>query len=219
LRALATAVGGVPAGRVEELLRLVGLSERAGSQFKTYSLGMKQRLGIASTLLTDPQLVILDEPTNGLDPAVQREIRELVPMLARQGRAVLLASHLLNEVQQVCDRVAIIRRGRLIKVGTVAELVRRDAHLEVFLPVSELERAAAIVKSLPVAGDVAMADGWLRIVAPAEQGAAINRALAERGLYASAIVPRESTLEDVFLELTEDDQPVELEGADVPAAA
>jgi ABC-2 type transport system ATP-binding protein len=218
LRALATAAGGVPAARIEELLRLVGLSERAGSRFKTYSLGMKQRLGIASTLLTDPELVILDEPTNGLDPAGQREIRELIPMLARQGRAVLLASHLLNEVQQVCDRVAIIRRGRLIQTGTVAELVRRDAHLEVSLPHADLERAGAVVRGLPFAGDVVIADGRLRIGAAAEHGAAINRALAESGLYASAIVPRESSLEDVFLELTEEDQATERKDADVPAA-
>jgi len=219
LRALAIAAGGVPAGRVEQLLALVGLSERAGSQFKTYSLGMKQRLGIASTLLTDPELVILDEPTNGLDPAGQREIRELIPMLAREGRAVLLASHLLNEVQQVCDRVAIIRRGRLIQTGTVAELVRRDAHLEVFVAPDELERAAAIVRALPFVREVAIVAGRLRIVAPLEQGAAVNRALAESGIYASAIVPRESSLEEVFLELTEDDQPGERKGTDVPAAA
>jgi ABC-2 type transport system ATP-binding protein len=219
LRALAIAAGGVPTGYIEDLLRLVGLTERAGSQFKTYSLGMKQRLGIASTLLTDPELVILDEPTNGLDPAGQREIRELIPMLARQGRAVLLASHLLNEVQQVCDRVAIIRRGRLIQTGTVAELVRRDAHLEVILPASDLERAAVIVRTLSFVGEVTTVGGRLRIVAPIDQGAAINRALAEGGLYAGAIIPRQSTLEDVFLELTEDDQPVAGKGADVPTAA
>ncbi|MEA2528776.1 MAG: type transport system ATP-binding protein [Thermomicrobiales bacterium] len=219
LRALSIAAGGVPERRIDELLELVGLTERAGSQYKTYSLGMKQRLGIASTLLTDPELVILDEPTNGLDPAGQREIRELIPMLARQGHGVLLASHLLNEVQQVCHRVAIIRRGRLIQTGTVAELVQRDAYLEVFLPAGDLERAAAVVQMLPFVGQVTVVDGRLRIVAPREQGATINRALAEAGLYASAIVPRESSLEDVFLELTEDDQPGERRDADVATAA
>jgi ABC-2 type transport system ATP-binding protein len=219
LRALAIAVGGVPAQRIDDLLRLVGLEERAGSQFKTYSLGMKQRLGIASTLLTDPELVILDEPTNGLDPAGQREVRELIPMLARQGRAVLLASHLLNEVQQVCDRVAIIRRGRLIQTGTVAELLQRGAHLDVFLPPADLERAAAIARALPFADDVAVGDGRLRIAAPPDRGAAINRALAEAGLYAGAIVPRESTLEEVFLELTEAERPGDGKVANVPTAA
>ena len=219
LRALATAVGGVAPGRIEQLLALVGLTERAGSQFKTYSLGMKQRLGIASTLLTDPELVILDEPTNGLDPAGQREIRELIPMLAREGRAVLLASHLLNEVQQVCDRVAIIRRGRLLQTGTVTEFVQRDAYLEVALPGVELEQAAGIVRRLGFVREATIVDGRLRIVAPVEQGAAVNRALAEAGLYASAIVPRESTLEDVFLELTEESGPERKGGEHVPAAA
>jgi ABC-2 type transport system ATP-binding protein len=219
LRALAMAAGGVPAGRIEQLLALVGLSERAGSQFKTYSLGMKQRLGIASTLLTDPELVILDEPTNGLDPAGQREIRELIPMLARQGRAVLLASHLLNEVQQVCDRVAIIRRGRMIQAGPVAELVRRDAYIELFLSPAELGPAAETLRTLSFVREVAIVGGRLRVVTPLEQGAAINRALAGVGLYASAIIPRESSLEDVFLELTEEAQPGGRKGGDVPAAA
>lgn len=208
LRAIAIAVGGVPARRIDELLDLVGLTNRANSAFKTYSLGMKQRLGIASTLLTDPEVVILDEPTNGLDPAGQREIRELIPALAQQGRAVLLASHLLNEVEQVCDRVAIIRRGRLLQIGPVRELLRRGAHVEVVLPPSDLERAVPVVQSLPVVRGISVLDGRLHVDVhePEEAGAAINRALALSGIYASAIIPRQSTLEEVFLELTSDQQ-------------
>ena len=122
LEAIGWALGGVPRTRSDELLGLVGLADRATSRYRTYSLGMKQRLGIASTLLGDPPIVILDEPGNGLDPAGQREIRELIPLLAAQGRAVLLASHLLHEVDQVCDRVALVRTGELV----APRPVRRD---------------------------------------------------------------------------------------------
>ncbi|MGH2583490.1 MAG: ABC transporter ATP-binding protein [Dehalococcoidia bacterium] len=207
LRTLAIAAGGVPDGRVDAVLEQAGLSERAGSPFKTYSLGMKQRLGIASTLLTDPDLVILDEPTNGLDPAGQREVRELIPELARQGRAVLLASHLLHEVEQVCDRVAIIRRGKLIEGGAIRELMHRDSYLEI--TIEEPERAAAALGAAAWLGisRISVEDGRVAVVAEPEHGAAINRVLAGQGLYASAIVPKTSSLEDIFLELTEPEAP------------
>lgn len=156
LKAIAMAAGGVPDSHIESLLRQVGLQERAHSPFRTYSLGMKQRLGIASTLLTDPELVILDEPTNGLDPAGQREIRELIPRLAHEGRGVLLASHLLHEVQQVCDRVSIIRRGQLLESGTIASLTQRGSYLEV--TVADAERAAAILRELDFVEEVTLRD-------------------------------------------------------------
>jgi len=203
LQAIAIAAGGVPKRRIDELLGLVGLSDRAGHAYKTYSLGMKQRLGIASTLLTDPELVILDEPTNGLDPAGQREIRELIPHLAQEGRGVLLASHLLHEVEQICDRVAIIQRGKLREVGWVDELLRRGSYLR--LTIADPARAAAIVQALPFVERVAVNDGQLDVVAPPERGAEINRALADQGLYAVSIVPSRTSLEDIFLELTEAD--------------
>lgn len=145
--------------------------------------------------------LVLDEPTNGLDPAGQREVRELIPQLAREGRAVLLASHLLNEVEHICDRVAIIRKGKLLEFGPVKELLRRRSYLEV--DIEQPERAAAVIRSLPQIERVTIEHGHLTIVTPDESGAAINRALAEQGLYASAIVPRQSSLEDVFLEVTE----------------
>ena len=209
LRALALAAGGVPQRRVDALLAQVGLAERAHSPFKTYSLGMKQRLGIASTLLTDPALVILDEPTNGLDPAGQREVRDLIPLLAREGRAVLLASHLLREVEQICDRVAIIRRGRLVESGTVHDLIHRDSIIEI--TVEERQQAVTTLRALPFVEKVEVdsGSGRVQVTAPAERGAEINRALAEKGVFASAIVPRTSSLEDLFLELTEsDDRPL-----------
>ncbi len=201
LRALALAAGGVSRPGIEALLAQVGLAERAADRYQTYSLGMRQRLGIAAALLTDPVLVILDEPTNGLDPAGQREVRALIPQLAREGRAVLLASHLLHEVEQVCDRVTIIRRGRLVASGTVEELLRRGGSLEI--TITAPEQAAAVLRALPFVERVSVDGTRLTVTAPPERGADLNRALAAHGLYAAAIVPRRSTLEDVFLELTQ----------------
>ena len=117
LEVLARLSGGVPPGRIQELLELVGLKERAGSKVRTYSLGMKQRLSLAAALLTDPELVILDEPTNGMDPSGMLEVRNLIRELGRQGKAVFLSSHLLHEVEQVCTRVAIIKRGKVLAQG------------------------------------------------------------------------------------------------------
>lgn len=200
LEAIGWALGGVSRKRIDELLGLVGLADRATSRYRTYSLGMKQRLGIASTLLGDPPIVILDEPGNGLDPAGQREIRELIPLLAAQGRAVLLASHLLHEVEQICDRVAIVRRGELVETGAVRTILGRDSVVEI--TVADPSRAAAVLGSLEFV-DRTEAEGD-RVVVHGDLGRAaeMNRALADAGLYASAIVPRSSSLEDVFLELT-----------------
>ncbi len=147
LRALAIAAGDVPSTRIDSLLEEVGLAERGRGAYHTYSLGMKQRLGIAATLLTDPALVILDEPTNGLDPAGQAEIRELIPRLAHEGRGILLASHLLNEVQHVCDEVTIIRRGRLVEAGRVHDLLQRGSYIAV--EVASPARARSLLLQLP----------------------------------------------------------------------
>ena len=201
LHALALAAGGAPTGRIDQLLEYVGLTDRPKTPYRTYSMGMKQRLGIASTLLLDPALVILDEPTNGLDPAGQREIRSLIPQLAREGRSVLLASHLLHEVEQICDRVAILRRGKLLQVGTVSEIVGSGGFLEI--QVAEAERAAAIIEALPFVERISVEDGTLSVYAPEERGADISRALSEAGLYISSMVTRHHSLEDVFLELTD----------------
>jgi ABC-2 type transport system ATP-binding protein len=205
LKAHALAVGGVSDARIEELLKLVNLSERAKDKFKNYSLGMKQRLGIASTLLTDPALVILDEPTNGLDPAGQREIREIIPNLADQGHSILLASHMLHEVEQVSDRVAIVRKGQLITEGNVDDLVRRGGFIEVTIQDADLNAAMRAVRAVPGVEQVTEEYGKLIVVAPDSLGSAINRSLVEIGLYATTISPKHSTLEDLFLEMTEDE--------------
>jgi ABC-2 type transport system ATP-binding protein len=210
LVAVAILHGGAALGRVDPVLTRLGLASRGGSKFRTYSLGMRQRLGIASTLLGEPALVILDEPANGLDPAGQREIRELIKELAKEGRGVLLASHLLHEVEQVCDRVLVIKKGKLIASGTIAEVAHRGSYYEIVVP--DVGRALSALRALPQVTEMRETPSGLEVVTEAGRGAELNRALAAVGIYASAIVPRTSSLEDVFLELTES-------GSDAPAAS
>ena len=204
LAAIALLRGGGALARVDPLLERLGLAQRGRSKFRTYSLGMRQRLGIASTLLGNPALVILDEPANGLDPAGQREIRELIRELAGENRGVLLASHLLYEVEQVCDRVLVINKGKLIASGTIAEVTRRGSYFEIV--VGDKARAAQILRGIGVK-EIRETPSGLDVVTDPERGAELNRALASAGLYASAIIPRASSLEDVFLELTEAEAP------------
>ncbi len=196
-------VGGVSDSRVDDMLKLVNLHERSGDRFQSYSLGMKQRLGIASTLLTDPALVILDEPTNGLDPAGQREIREIIPRLAADGHGVLLASHMLHEVEQVSDRVAIVRRGELITESSVDELLKRSGFVDIRVEPRQLEAAQAIIQRVSGVEQVSVVDDKLTAVADPELGAEINRALVSEGIYAGELSPKRSSLESLFLELTE----------------
>ncbi len=200
LRAVAVALGDIPRKQIDRVLEIVGLQERGRDPYKTYSLGMKQRLGIASTLLRDPDLVILDEPTNGLDPAGTREVRELIPRLAREGRAVFLCSHLLHEVQAVSDRVAILKKGRLVAQGTVDQLLARGQYLRL-----QADDSAALLRAL---GNVSWVervehvDGYVRVGAPAERAAELNRALSSQGVFLSELGPWETELESVFLDLT-----------------
>lgn len=213
LRAFGKALGGVSDARIDELLALVRMNERAGDTFKTYSLGMKQRLGIALTMLQNPGLIILDEPTNGLDPAGQREIRDFIPDLARNGHAVLLASHLLNEVEHVSDRVIIIRRGEMIQQGRVRDLVRKGGVIEVQVEPQEVTPAIDAIRRIGgVTGIQPGADaGTIIVSAEPTVGRDINRALAGLGIYAAAVAPRANTLENIFLELTEGSSPGEQE--------
>jgi ABC-2 type transport system ATP-binding protein len=202
--ALLARIHGAGTKRVDEVLGVVGLAERADQRVKAYSLGMKQRLGIAAALLKDPELLILDEPANGLDPAGIREVRELIRRLGTEGRTVFLSSHLLSEIEHVCDRVAILARGRCITTGSVDEVLHagRTAGLVARLGPHE---AAGGVEALAAAGieaTVSPSDGVVRVRLAPSQGARVTRVLAERGLFVSELRPDEATLEDVFLQLT-----------------
>jgi len=202
LKALAHHAG-VPQARVEAALEEVALSGRAGDRFRTYSLGMKQRLGVAATLLKDPELLILDEPTNGMDPAGMAEMRTFIRTLGQGRRTVLLSSHLMSEVEQVCDRVGVIRAGTLVGEGTVDEL-RGRASLRV--RAEPLGAAERVLATLPGIEQVAVVDETLRIAADPTAAAAINRALVEAGIAVSELYPERASLEKVFLELTQEEE-------------
>jgi ABC-2 type transport system ATP-binding protein len=196
------AIQGIPRRRVAELLETVGLGPKAGDQVRTYSLGMKQRLGIAAALLNEPEVLILDEPANGLDPAGIRWVRELIRLIGREGRTVFLSSHLLSEVMQVCDRVAILSRGRTVATGPVEEVLRRGraAGVVLRLPPTDIPAAVAALEQAGIECSAGAEEIRAR-VDPAE-AALVTRTLAERGLYLSELRPDEASLEEVFLELT-----------------
>ena len=193
---------GVGPARVDEVLATVGLLDRSSDHVKGYSLGMKQRLGIAAALLKKPRLLILDEPSNGLDPAGMVEMRELIRGLGADGRTtVFLSSHLLGEVEQVCDHVTILARGRCVVSGRVDEVLASrqtgDVRVRVADPAGSrvlMEQAGFTVTS--------MGDGWR--VHGVDDPAELNRMLAERGHYLSELAPIAADLETVFLDLTKD---------------
>jgi ABC-type multidrug transport system ATPase subunit len=191
--------GGVGEPRVAQVLGQVGLGARATDRTATYSMGMKQRLGVAAALLKDPELLILDEPTNGLDPAGMAEMRDFIRSLAEGGRTVLLSSHLMGEIEQVSDRVGVIRDGALVAEGTVAQL-RGRAGLRV--RAEPQAHAAELIAALPGVESVSASGGLLEVVVDAGQAAAINRMLVEAGVAVSAIYAQTASLEDVFLALT-----------------
>jgi ABC-type multidrug transport system ATPase subunit len=199
LRVLAR-YAGVAEDRIGAVLDEVGLTARAGDRFRTYSLGMKQRLGIAAALLKDPELLILDEPTNGMDPAGMAEMRAFIRNLGRGRRSVLLSSHLMTEVEQVSDRVGVISKGRLVGEGTVDELRGGE---RLFVKAEPLEQAEGVLGMLPAVGQVARSDGGLRIAADPAAASTINRALVEAGIAVGELRSERASLEKVFLELTE----------------
>jgi ABC-2 type transport system ATP-binding protein len=193
-------MSGTPLSRVDIALDEVGLTARGGDKFKKYSLGMKQRLGVGAALLKDPTFLILDEPTNGLDPHGMADMRALIRRLGESGRTVLLSSHLLGEVEQICDRVGVIREGRLIAEGTVAELQQRGAGL--IVRAEPQAHAREVVQRLPYVDNVRVTDGSVRITVPPERAAEINRELVTAGLAVSELRPAGRSLEEAFFELT-----------------
>ncbi|MFN3374281.1 MAG: AAA family ATPase [Chloroflexus sp.] len=181
---------------------MVALSDRARDKVATYSQGMKQRLAIAAALLPDPELIMLDEPTNGLDPAGTVEIRNLIRELAAGGRTILLCSHLLHEVEQLCQRVAIMKDGKLIAAGEVASLLRRGQGVRVRVqgdpgPAVSLLRGLAWVSSVTVQGDALIVD------APANRTADINALLIKADIVVAEIGASNSSLEEFFLTVTQ----------------
>jgi ABC-2 type transport system ATP-binding protein len=185
---------------IDRLLKLVDLGKRADSKFSTYSLGMKQRLGVALALLGDPELVFLDEPTNGLDPAGVVEVRELIRELGTGGRTVVLSSHLLAETELVCDNVAVLSRGKLIAQGTIRELLREHDALR--LRTTDDALARTVLGTLSWVESVVPQDGSLLVGAPQARAWEVARALAERQIYVSELVPVHRTLEEFFMEIT-----------------
>jgi ABC-2 type transport system ATP-binding protein len=195
---------GFPRRRVDETLETVGMSARADTRFATYSLGMKQRLGVAAALLKDPQLLILDEPANGLDPSGILQMRNLLRGLGAEGRTVFVSSHILSEVQQMCDRVAVVHRGKCITSGTVHELLQGgQSRYRLRVPGDENDAAAATTV-LGAAGFPVQRDGGTNLIVDVDDDNAprVTKALADAAIYVAELTPVERTLEDAFLELT-----------------
>ena len=201
LRLLADLDGGAAASRIDEVLDVVDLRDRAKDRVGGYSHGMRQRLGIAASLLRDPKLLLLDEPTTGLDPAGMRDMRELVKRLAAEGITILLSSHILAEVEELCNRVAIIRKGRIIYEGGLDDLLQSSGG-EYRLRTSDPERARTLLLAHGVAG-VELVEGELRFRAEPAEVESLSVALGRAGVGIAALVPHTATLEELFLGMTE----------------
>ena len=202
LRLLADYDEPVSRARIDEVLELVELRDRAKDKVGGYSHGMRQRLGIAASLLRQPRLLLLDEPTTGLDPAGMRDMRELVRRLAGEGITILLSSHLLYEVEELCNRVAIIRRGAIVYQGALDELLATAAS-GYRLRALEPERARAVLLAQRGIADVRLDDGELRFSADDEGVAALTVALGQARIGFTALVPETASLEDLFLGMTD----------------
>ncbi|GAA4954519.1 ABC transporter ATP-binding protein [Actinoplanes utahensis] len=194
--------GNVNRSRVPAVLDLVGLRDRAGERVKTYSLGMKQRLAVASALLKEPKLLILDEPANGLDPGGIREMRTLMRDLSASGMTVLLSSHILGEIQLICDSVTIISAGRRVTSGSVAEVLASHTSGAVRVRLEQGGDLFGAAQVLREAGAQVTLEADYMVVGNASNPALITRLLAQRGVYVSELTPIAADLEDVFLELT-----------------
>jgi ABC-2 type transport system ATP-binding protein len=205
LRAIGLTLGGVPERRLDEVLELVALTGRDKDRVRTYSLGMKQRLGVAMALLNDPDLLVLDEPANGLDPAGIVEMRDLMRRLASQGKTIFISSHVLTEVRQICDRVAILNNGKLVTVSGIDALVSGHGTFTVTLGAERVAEALALLRRQPW-GASARQDGADGIItaAPEGRGRDLNLFLVNAGFAPDGLAPHTEDLESVFLRLTGD---------------
>jgi ABC-2 type transport system ATP-binding protein len=205
LRIVAAVRGAEANERIAPALARVGLAERADDKVKRYSLGMRQRLGVARCLLADPLLLILDEPTNGLDPGGIQEFREMIrAMVEQEGRTVFLSSHLLDEVEKICDAAAIVDRGKVITQGPIAELAEGGARHELIVGVDDRERAIGLLEGLNQVREARRSDDGLRVVLSGgpETAAEINAQLVSAGLAVTRLEPVRHSLEQRFLEIT-----------------
>lgn len=194
------AIKGVGDARIEECLDIVGLGGRGQHRFRTYSLGMKQRLALAATMLSDPELIVLDEPANGLDPQGMKDVRDIIRILADRGKTIFLSSHLLWEVERMCTHVSIVREGRTMATGTVAEIVGDETTAVVRAENDPALRAA--LEAFPEATSVRASEEGLVVTLRSGDLAGLNRHLAGQGVYVSHLARRHRSLEDAFIELT-----------------
>jgi ABC-2 type transport system ATP-binding protein len=203
LRVLAT-LGGFPQERVDHLLAQVGLADRGGSKYKTYSLGMKQRLGIAAALLPNPKLLILDEPTNGLDPEGIQEIRQLLRSLADNGTTVFVSSHLLSELELISEYLVMLRKGEVVFAGPIQELFDQQQPFMI-VKTESAQDLAKIISLAESAGHKAhLRDGAAHIEGPAEWAGTLNKLAFENGILITQLSPQMPNLEETFFELTGD---------------
>ncbi len=187
--------------KVAEKLEIVGLTERKDSKFKTFSLGMKQRLAIASALLNDPEILILDEPTNGLDPQGIHQIRDIIRLIASQGTTILLASHLLDEVEKVCSHVLVLRFGKILYSGTVDGMTNQTGFFE--LQAESNSNLIEILQNHPEVQKITEQEGKVIVHFKNEfEASLLNRYLIEKGIYLNHLVFKKMSLEEQFLELT-----------------
>ena len=194
-------IKGTPLSKVDEKLELVGLLERKNDKFRTYSLGMKQRLAIASALLNDPEILILDEPTNGLDPQGIRQIRDIIRIIASQGTTILLASHLLDEVEKVCSHVVVLRKGEMLYQGSVHDMIENNSFFE--LKSDDKEQLKLALHNHPSVEKIEEEEGKVLVYLNQDIAAKdLNSYLFEQKIVLEHLVKRKNSLEEQFLELT-----------------
>lgn len=194
-------IKGTPYTKVIEKLEVVGLLDRKDSKFRTFSLGMKQRLAIASALLNDPEILILDEPTNGLDPQGIRQIRDIIKTIASQGTTILLASHLLDEVEKVCSHVLVLRKGEILYSGKVDGMISNEGFFE--LQSDNLNELKSALQNHPAIEKMEMEEGKLVVYLKSSLDAKdMNKYLVDKGIYLNHLVKRKHSLEEQFLQLT-----------------
>jgi ABC-2 type transport system ATP-binding protein len=197
----ADVLGGVTSARLEQVLDLVGLKDRQHDRVKTYSLGMKQRLSLAVALVNDPRLLVLDEPANALDPAGVVEIRDLLKRLATEGKTVFLSSHVLAEVEECCDRVAILNHGRVVAIAPVVGLTAGEGLFEV--RIERAEAALGLIRAFDWGRDARMEKGILVTPSPSGRGRDLVEFLSSRGFQVDGLSERRPSLEQTFLRLTQ----------------